>query len=90
MEKHEFMELLKEQIRRAESKKAEGNVLDLRGKRFPFKSWDDEWIGSIEDLEDAWNHIKDAKGDWSIDIYENIQGADMAEFTDCAIIGETF
>lgn len=78
------MALLKAEIDRAESKKGENNVLDLRGTRFPHQSWKDEWIGNVTDLEDAWEFVKDAE-EWYIDIYENLHEKEYAVFTDCAV-----
>ena len=84
MQRNEFMALLKAEIDRAESKKGENNVLDLRGFRFPQESWKDEWIGNITALEDAWEFVKDAE-EWYIDIYENLHEEEYAVFTDCAV-----
>ena len=85
MEKQEFIALLKEQIAIAESEKSDKrNVLDLRGTRYPYKSWDDSFVTEIDDLDFVWEFLKDAKEGY-VDIYENLYEEEYAVFTDCAV-----
>ena len=85
MEKQEFIALLKEQIAIAESEKSDKrNVLDLRGTRYPYQSWNDSFVTEIDDLDFVWEFLKDAKEGY-VDIYENLYEEEYAVFTDCAV-----
>lgn len=81
----EFCKLLQEQIDGAERvKESPDNVLDLRASRAPYKNWNDETIFNVDEVQEAWDFVKDAD-EWFIDIYENFRDAEYSEFTDFAI-----
>lgn len=85
MEKQEFIALLEEQIAIAESKKSDKrNVLDLRGARYPYHTWDDAFVTEIDDLDFVWEFLKDSVEGY-VDIYENLYEDEYAVFTDCAV-----
>lgn len=81
----EFRSLLQEQIDGAElNKDSQNNVLDLRAFKAPYDGWENQGIYCTNEIEEAWEFIKDSE-EWFIDIYENIQGANTAVFTDFAL-----
>lgn len=73
MEKQEFITKLKERIALAESEKLDKrNILDLRGARYPYQSYDDYFVTEIDNLDFVWEFLKDAK-EGNVDIYENFR-----------------
>ena len=84
MTKEQFIKLMQENIGYALEELSKGNTLDLRVNRTPYHAIRDYTICSIDDIESAWEFIKDAE-EWYVDIYENMVSEGRAEFADYAV-----
>lgn len=87
IDKNVFFAKLYEKITDAIKKCDEGNVIDLR----LFKNNNNlgDGIFSIFEGEQLYNEVKDCK-EWFVDFYENIKGANRAEFIDIVLRSEEF
>lgn len=84
MDKDKFIRVLQEQINYALAELGEGNNLDLRGAKDPYRTNIDNFWGGIKDLDAAWEFVQGAE-EWYIDIYENMVSEGRAEYTDYCI-----
>lgn len=87
IDKNVFFAKLYEKITDAIKKCDKGNVIDLRLIK------DDNFLGvgvfSIFESEELYNEVKDCK-EWFVDFYENIKGANSAEFIDIVLSSDEF
>ena len=82
IDKKEFFTKLYEKITDAIKQCDEGNVIDLRLFKNNNCLGDGEF--SIFEGEELYNEVKDCK-EWFVDFYENIKGANRAEFIDIVL-----
>lgn len=87
IDKNVFFAKLYEKITDAIKKCDEGNVIDLRLFKNNNNLGDGEF--SIFEGEALYNEVKDCK-EWFVDLYENIKGANRAEFIDIALSSDEF
>ena len=87
IDKNVFFAKLYEKIADAIMQCGAGNVIDLR----LFKNNNNlgDGIFSIFEGEELYNEVKDCK-EWFVDLYENIKGANRAEFIDIALSSDEF
>ena len=87
IDKNVFFAKLYEKIADAIMQCGAGNVIDLR----LFKNNNNlgDGIFSIFEGEALYNEVKDCK-EWFVDLYENIKGANRAEFIDIALSSDEF
>ena len=87
IDKKEFFAKLYEKITDAIKQCDEGNVIDLR----LFKNCNclGDGVFSIFEGEELYNEVKDCK-EWFVDFYENIKGANRAEFVDIVLHSDDF
>lgn len=87
IDKKEFFAKLYESISDAIKQCDEGNVIDLR----LFKNGNclGDGVFSIFEGEELYNEVKDCK-EWFVDFYENITGANRAEFIDIVLHSNEF
>lgn len=87
IDKKEFFKKLYEKITDAIKQCDEGNVIDLRLFKNNNHLGDGEF--SIFEGEELYNEVKDCK-EWFVDFYENIKGANRAEFIDIVLHSDEF
>ena len=87
IDKKEFFTKLYEKITDAIKQCDEGNVIDLRLFKNNNCLGDGEF--SIFEGEALYNEVKDCK-EWFVDFYENIKGANRAEFIDIVLHSDEF
>ena len=87
IDKKEFFKKLYEKITDAIKQCDEGNVIDLRLFKNNNCLGDGEF--SIFEGEELYNEVKDCK-EWFVDFYENIKGANRAEFIDIVLHSDEF
>ena len=87
IDKKEFFTKLYEKITDAIKQCDEGNVIDLRLFKNNNCLGDGEF--SIFEGEELYNEVKDCK-EWFVDFYENIKGANRAEFIDIVLHSDEF
>ena len=83
----EFFTKLYEKITDAIKQCDEGNVIDLRLFKNNNCLGDGEF--SVFEGEQLYNEVKDCK-EWFVDFYENIKGANSAEFIDIVLSSDEF
>ena len=87
IDRKEFFTKLYEKITDAIKQCDEGNVIDLRLFKNNNCLGDGEF--SIFEGEELYNEVKDCK-EWFVDFYENIKGANSAEFIDIVLHSDEF
>ena len=87
IDKNVFFAKLYEKITDAIKQCDEGNVIDLRLFKNNNCLGDGEF--SIFEGEKLYNEVKDCK-EWFVDFYENIKGANRAEFIDIVLHSDEF
>ena len=87
IDKKEFFTKLYEKITDAIKQCDEGDVIDLRLFKNNNCLGDGEF--SIFEGEELYNEVKDCK-EWFVDFYENIKGANSAEFIDIVLSSDEF
>ena len=87
IDRSEFFAKLYEKITDAIKQCDEGNVIDLRLFKNNNCLGDGEF--SIFEGEALYNEVKDCK-EWFVDLYENIKGANRAEFIDIVLSSDEF
>ena len=87
IDRKEFFKKLYEKITDAIKQCDEGNVIDLRLFKNNNHLGDGEF--SIFEGEKLYNEVKDCK-EWFVDFYENIKGANRAEFIDIVLHSDEF
>ena len=87
IDKKEFFTKLYEKITDAIKQCDEGDVIDLRLFKNNNCLGDGEF--SIFEGEELYNEVKDSK-EWFVDFYENIKGANRAEFIDIVLHSDEF
>ena len=87
IDRKEFFNKLYEKITDAIKQCDEGNVIDLRLFKNNNCLGDGEF--SIFEGEELYNEVKDCK-EWFVDFYENIKGANRAEFIDIVLHSDEF
>ena len=87
IDRKEFFKKLYEKITDAIKQCDEGNVIDLRLFKNNNHLGDGEF--SIFEGEELYNEVKDCK-EWFVDFYENIKGANRAEFIDIVLHSDEF
>ena len=87
IDKKEFLTKLYEKITDAIKQCDEGDVIDLRLFKNNNCLGDGEF--SIFEGEELYNEVKDSK-EWFVDFYENIKGANRAEFIDIVLHSDEF
>ena len=87
IDKKEFFTKLYEKITDAIKQCDEGDVIDLRLFKNNNHLGDGEF--SIFEGEELYNEVKDCK-EWFVDFYENIKGANRAEFIDIVLHSDEF
>lgn len=87
IDRKEFFTKLYEKITDAIKQCDEGNVIDLRLFKNNNCLGDGEF--SIFEGEELYNEVKDCK-EWFVDFYENIKGANRAEFIDIVLHSDEF
>ena len=87
IDKNEFFTKLYKNITDAIKQCDKGNVIDLR----LFKNNNNlgDGVFSIFEGEKLYNEVKDCE-EWFVDFYENIRGANRAEFIDIVLYSEEF
>lgn len=87
IDRKEFFTKLYEKITDAIKQCNEGNVIDLRLFKNNNCLGDGEF--SVFEGEQLYNEVKDCK-EWFVDFYENIKGANSAEFIDIVLSSDEF
>lgn len=87
IDKNVFFAKLYEKITDAIKQCDEGNVIDLRLFKNNNCLGDGEF--SVFEGEQLYNEVKDCK-EWFVDFYENIKGANSAEFIDIVLSSDEF
>lgn len=87
IDKKEFFTKLYEKITDAIRQCDEGDIIDLRLFKNNNHLGDGEF--SIFEGEELYNEVKDCK-EWFVDFYENIKGANRAEFIDIVLHSDEF
>ena len=87
IDKKEFFTKLYEKITDAIKQCDEGDIIDLRLFKNNNCLGDGEF--SIFEGEELYNEVKDCK-EWFVDLYENIKGANRAEFIDIVLSSDEF
>lgn len=87
IDRKEFFTKLYEKITDAIKQCDEGNVIDLRLFKNNNCLGDGEF--SVFEGEQLYNEVKDCK-EWFVDFYENIKGANSAEFIDIVLSSDEF
>lgn len=87
IDRKEFFKKLYEKITDAIKQCDEGDVIDLRLFKNNNHLGDGEF--SIFEGEELYNEVKDCK-EWFVDFYENIKGANRAEFIDIVLHSDEF
>ena len=87
IDRNEFFKKLYEKITDAVKQCDAGNVIDLRLFKNNNNLGDGEF--SIFEGEELYNEVKDCK-EWFVDFYENIKGANRAEFIDIVLSSDEF
>lgn len=87
IDKKEFFTKLYEKITDAIKQCDEGDIIDLRLFKNNNHLGDGEF--SIFEGEELYNEVKDCK-EWFVDFYENIKGANRAEFIDIVLHSDEF
>ena len=87
IDRKEFFTKLYEKITDAIKQCDEGNVIDLRLFKNNNCLGDGEF--SVFEGEQLYNEVKDCK-EWFVDFYENIKGANRAEFIDIVLSSDEF
>ena len=87
IDKKEFFTKLYEKITDAIKQCDEGDIIDLRLFKNNHCLGDGEF--SIFEGEELYNEVKDCK-EWFVDFYENIKGANRAEFIDIVLHSDEF
>ena len=87
IDKKEFFTKLYEKITDAIKQCDEGDIIDLRLFKNNNHLGDGEF--SIFEGEQLYNEVKDCK-EWFVDFYENIKGANRAEFIDIVLHSDEF
>lgn len=87
IDRNEFFKKLYEKITDAIKQCDEGDVIDLRLFKNNNHLGDGEF--SIFEGEELYNEVKDCK-EWFVDFYENIKGANRAEFIDIVLHSDEF
>lgn len=85
MERAEFRTKLQKQIDFAFEEKDRDNVIDLRVWRAPYDAIKDYYLTDTDDIDGIYEFIKESE-EWYVDIYENINGENRAEFTGFAVV----
>lgn len=87
IDRKEFFTKLYEKITDAIKQCDEGNIIDLRLFKNNNCLGDGEF--SVFEGEQLYNEVKDCK-EWFVDFYENIKGANSAEFIDIVLSSDEF
>ena len=87
IDRKEFFKKLYEKITDAIKQCDEGDIIDLRLFKNNNHLGDGEF--SVFEGEQLYNEVKDCK-EWFVDFYENIKGANRAEFIDIVLHSDEF
>lgn len=81
MDKVVFIGELNNLLASAREKLGQDAILDLRASREPYEVNLDDYDCQPKDAEQLWDWLKDAEGEWFVDIYENVPEDKSAYYT---------